>query len=166
MCRSHVTCEPESGNFEYRFMSQSQEIEPSQVVEILGELIAALAAFAAKVPSQTLMAMPGGIRPTLEMAESYEEIVYRFRERVGKSTFKVLNPFLLDSLEAFEGGRVFDAVTPLQQAVEQLVELHKEEKVTFTSAERDRIRDYYRRLGKILPETNKPEIDLPPPTSY
>ncbi|UCE62641.1 MAG: hypothetical protein JSU59_07050 [Nitrospirota bacterium] len=147
-------------------MSRPQDIEPSQVVEILGELIAALAAFAAKVPSNTLMAMSGGIRPTLEIAESYEEIVYRFRDRAGKSTFKVLTTYFLDSLEAFEGGRVFDAVTPLQQAVEQLVELHKEEKVTFTSAEQDRIREYYRRLGKILPETSKPEIDLPPPTSY
>ncbi len=147
-------------------MSRSQEIEPSQVIETLGELIAALAAFAAKVPSKSLMAMPGGIRPTLETAESYEEIVYRFRDKAGKSTFKNLTTYFLDSLEAFEGGRVFDAVSPLQQAVELLVELHKEEKVIFTSAERDRIREYHRRLEKILPETSKPEVDLPPPTSY
>jgi hypothetical protein len=147
-------------------MSRSQEIEPSQVVETLGELIAALAAFAAKVPAKSFMAMPGGIRPSLETVESYEEIVYRFRERAGKSTFKVLNTYFLDSLEAFEGGRVFDAVPPLQQAVEQLVEFHKEEKVVFTSAERERIRQYHRRLEKILPETSKPEVDLPPPTTY
>jgi hypothetical protein len=161
-----LNLKPETWNFEYLVMSQSQEIEPSQVVEIFGELIAAIAAFAAKVPSKSLMAMPGGIRPTLEIAESYEEIVYRFRDRAGKSTFKVLNTYFLDSLEAFEGGRVFDAVTPLQQAVEQLVELHKEEKVTFTTAEQHRIREYHRRLEKILPETSKPEVDLPPPTSY
>ena len=147
-------------------MSQPQDIEPNQVVEILGELIAALAAFAAKVPAKSFMAMQGGIRPTLEIAESYEEIVYRFRDRAGKSTFKILNTYFLDSLEAFEGGRVFDAVPPLQQAVEQLVELHKEEKVTFTSADQDRIREYHRRLEKILPETSRPELDLPPPTSY
>ena len=147
-------------------MSPSQEIEPSQVVEILGELIAALAAFAAKVPSKSLMAIPGGVKPTLEVAESYEEIVYRFRDKAGKSTFKVLSPYFLDSLEAFEGGRVFDAVRALELAVEQLVELHKEEKVTFTPAEQDRIRDYHRRLEKILPETSKPEVDLPPPTTY
>ncbi len=147
-------------------MSRSQEIEPSQVVETLGELIAALAAFAEKVPAKSFMAMPGGIRPSLETVESYEDVVYRFREKAGKSTFKVLNTYFLDSLEAFEGGRVFDAVPPLQQAVEQLVELHKEEKVEFTSAERDRIREYHRRLEKILPGSSKPEVDLPPPTSY
>ena len=73
------------------------------------------------------MAMPGGIKPTLEAVESYEEIVYRFRDRVGKSVFKILHPYFVESLEAFEAGRVFDAVPPLQQAVEQLVDLHNEE---------------------------------------
>jgi hypothetical protein len=147
-------------------MSRPQEIEPSQVVETIGALIASLSAFAAKVPSKSLMSMPGGMRPALEAVEAYEENVYRFRERSGKSTFKVLNAFFLDSLEAFEGGRVFDAVRPLQQAVEQLIELHKEEQVTFTAAERERIREYHRRLEKILPETSKPEVDLPPPSTY
>ena len=147
-------------------MSQSSEINPTQVVDTLGELISALATFAGKVPAKSFMAMPGGIRPTLEAVESYEEIVYKYRERAGKSTFKVLNAYFLDSLEAFEGGRVFDAVPPLQQAVEQLVELHKEEKVQFSTTDQDRIREYHRRLEKILPETTKPEVDLPPPTSY
>ena len=45
-----------------------------------------------------------------------------------ETTFKTLCPLLLDSLEAYEAGKVFDAVPPLQQAVEQLVEIHKEEK--------------------------------------
>lgn len=141
-------------------------MEPSQVVDTLGELIAALAAFAGKVPAKTFMAMPGGIRPTPEAVESYEDIIYRFRERVGKSTFKFLNTYFLNSLEAFEGGRVFDAVPPLQQAIEQMVELHKGEKVKFTAADQDRIRNFHQRLEKILPETSKPEVDLPPPTSY
>jgi len=131
-------------------MSRSQEIDPTQVVDILGELIAALAAFAGKVPAKTFMAMPGGIRPTPEAVESYEEIVYRYRDRAGKSTFKVLNSYFLDSLEAFEGGRVFDAVPSLQQAVEQLVELHKQERVKFTAADQDRIREFHRRLEKMV----------------
>lgn len=147
-------------------MSQPTEIEPSQVVDTLGELIAALAAFAAKVPAQSFMAMPGGIRPSPETVETYEEIVYRFRDRAGKSVFKTLNTYFLDSLEAFEAGRVFDAVPPLQQAVEQLVEFHKEETVKFSSDEQNRIRELKRRLEKILPEAHKPEIELPPPTTY
>ena len=147
-------------------MSQPTEIDASQVVDTLGELIAALAAFAAKVPAQSFMAMPGGIKPSLETVETYEEIVYRFRDRAGKSVFRTLNTYFLDSLEAFEAGRVFDAVPPLQQAVEQLIKLHKDETVKFAKAEQDRIREFLRRLQKILPEANKPEVDLPPPTTY
>ena len=136
-----------------------------QVLDALGELIAALAAFAAKVPSKSFMAIPGGIRPTPEAVESFEETVYRFRDRCGP-TYKILNANFIESLEAFEAGRVIDAVSPLLQGVEQLVALHKEEKVKFTSVEQDRIRDLHRRLEKILPEAGKPEIDLPHPTTY
>ena len=146
-------------------MSGANEIEPSQVIDTVGELIAALATFASKVPAQSFMSIPGGIRPTEEAVESYEETVYRFRDRAG-TTFKTLCPLLLDSLEAYEAGKVFDAVPPLQQAVEQLVEIHKEEKVTFSKSEQDRLRDLYHRLHKLFPEANKPEVDLPPPTSY
>ena len=146
-------------------MNQSREIEPSQVVDTLGELIAALSAFAAKVPAKSFMALPGGIRPTPEAIESYEDIVYRFRDKAGL-TYKVLNGLFVESLEAFEGGRVFDSVPPLLQSVEQLVELHKEGKIRFTQTEQERIREFHRRLEKILPEASKPEVDLPPPTSY
>ena len=146
-------------------MGKLHEIEPPQVIDALGELIAALTTFAAKVPAQSFMSIPGGIRPTEEDIESYEETVYRFRDRAGL-TYKGLSPLFIDSLEAFESGKVFDAVPPLQQAVEQLVELHKDEKVQFNKAEQDRIRDLYHRLHKLFPEANKPEVDLPPPTTY
>ena len=146
-------------------MSKSKEIEPAQVIDAFGELVAALATFAAKVPAQSFMSMPGGIRPTEEAVESYEETVYRFRDRAG-TTFKGLSPLFIDSLEAFEAGRVFDAIPPLQQGVEHLVEIHKEEKVDFTVSDQQRIRDLYHRLHKLFPEANKPEVELPPPTSY
>jgi hypothetical protein len=146
-------------------MSKPKEMEPSQMVDTLGEAIAALSAFATKVPAKSSMLIPGGIRPTPEAIESYEDIVYRFRDRAG-STYRVLTPFFIESLEAFEAGRIFDAVPPLQQAIEQIVELNHEEKVKFTFEDRERIRDFHRRLDKLLPETHKPEVDLPPPTSY
>ena len=59
-------------------MSGANEIEPSQVIDTVGELIAALSTFASKVPAQSFMSIPGGIRPTEEAVESYEETVYRF----------------------------------------------------------------------------------------
>lgn len=146
-------------------MSRESELEADQVIDTLGELVAALAAFAAKVPAQSSFMMNQNMRPTEETIEGYENIVYRFRDRAG-TTFRVLNAFFMDSLEAFEAGRVFDAVPPLLQAVEQLVELHKEEKVQYTAQQQNRIREFHQRLEKIFPEASSPEVDLPKPDSY
>lgn len=146
-------------------MSTAKGLTADQVIDTFGELIASLTAFAAKVPAKSVMAIPGGIRPNPEAVETYESIVYRFRDRSGM-TYRVLNTFFIDSLEAFEAGRVFDAVPPLLLAIEQLVELHKEEKVKYTSDQQNRIREFHRRLEKILPEKNKPEVDLPTPETY
>ncbi|MEC4674075.1 MAG: hypothetical protein VST68_07785 [Nitrospirota bacterium] len=146
-------------------MSEAKGFTASQVIDTFGELIASLSAFAAKVPAQSMMAIPGGIRPTMEAVDAYESIVYRFRDGAG-STYRVLNGLFVNSLEAFEAGRVFDAVPPLLQAIEQLVVLHEEEKVKFAAEDQNRIRDFHQRLEKILPETSKPEVDLPTPESY
>lgn len=145
-------------------MSREKGLEADQVIDTLGELVAALAAFAAKVPAQSSM-VNQSMRPTEETIEGYENIVYRFRDRAG-TTFRVLNAFFIDSLEAFEAGRVYDAVPPLLQAVEQLVALHTEETVKYTPQQQNRIREFHQRLEKILPEKNKPEVDLPEPDSY
>ena len=146
-------------------MTSKKEMDTVQVLDALGELIAALAALAVKVPATSFMAIPGGIRPTEEAIDKYETVVYRFRDQAGP-TYRVLYGFFVDSLEAFEAGRIFDAVPPLLQAIERLVDLHKEEKISFNSAEQNRIREFQQRLEKILPEANKPEVDLPTPETY
>lgn len=146
-------------------MSKEPKLEPGQVVDALGELISGLAAFAAKVPAKSMLALPGGLRPTPEAVEAYENAVYRFRDRVG-ITYKPLPPLFVESLEAFEAGKVFDAVPPLLQCVEQLVELHNQETIKFTPPQQQRLRDYHRRLEKLVPETTQSEVDLPAPESY
>lgn len=146
-------------------MAKEVKIEPGQVLDVLGELIAHLGAFAAKVPAKSVMALPGGLRPTEEAIEKYEETVFRFRDRAGL-LYKALPPLFVDSLEAFEAGKVFDAVPPLTQAVEHLVELHHQQTVTFTPSQQQRLREYHRRLEKIVPEATQPEVDLPTPESY
>jgi antitoxin component of MazEF toxin-antitoxin module len=72
----------------------------------------------------------------------------------------------VESLEAFEAGKVFDAVPPLLQCVEQLVDLHNQETIIFTPEQQQRMRDYHRRLEKIVPEAKQSEVDLPTPDSY
>ena len=145
-------------------MSPEKDLDTDQIIDTFGELVSALAAFAAKVPATSSM-VNQSIRPTEETIEAFEEVVYRFRNRSGM-IFRILNPFFIDSLEAFESGKVFDAVPPLLQAVEQLVELHKEEKVEYTDQQQRRIREFHQRLEKILPEASQPEVDLPTPESY
>ena len=146
-------------------MTPRKAMDSVQVLDAFGELIAAVAALAAQVPATSFSAIPGGIRPTEEAIEKYETVVYRFRDQSGPP-YRVLYAFFVDSLEAFEAGRIFDAVPPLLQGIERLVDLHKEEKVRFNSAEQDRIREFQQRLEKILPEASKPEVDLPTPETY
>ena len=146
-------------------MKKDPKLEPGQVVDTLGELIASLAAFGAKVPAKSILALPGGVRPTPEAVEAYEETVYRFRDRVGV-TYKTLPPLFVESLEAFEAGKVLDAVPPLLQCVEKLVELHNQGTVKFTPPQQQRLRDYHRRLEKLVPEATQSEVDLPAPESY
>jgi len=146
-------------------MSNKEPLQPGQVVDTLGELISSLAAFAAKVPAASRMTLPGGIKPVEEAVEVYEDIVYRFRDRAG-ATYKPIPPLFVKSLEAFEAGKVFDAVPPLLQCVEQLVDLHNQETIKFTPEQQQRMRDYNRRLEKIVPEAKQSEVDLPSPDAY
>jgi len=146
-------------------MSKNEPFQPGQVVDTLGELIACLSAFSAKIPAASRMALPGGVRPTEEAVDAYENIVYRFRDRAGK-TYKPLPPLFVESLEAFEAGKVFDAVPPLLQCVEQLVALHNQDTIKFTPEQQQRMRDYHQRLEKIVPEVKQSEVDLPTPDSY
>lgn len=92
-------------------MSREKDYDADQVIDTFGELLATLATFAAKVPATSFMVNQSGMRPTEETIEGYESLVYRFRDRAG-TTYKVLTSFFIDSLEAFEAGRVLDAVPP------------------------------------------------------
>ena len=146
-------------------MRNKEGLQPGQVVDTLGELLSSLSAFAAKIPAASRMTLPGGVKPTEEAVEAYEKIVYRFRDHAGV-TYKPLPPLFVESLEAFEAGKVFDAVPPLLQCVEKLVDLHNQETIKFTPEQQQRMRDYHRRLEKIVPEAKQSEVDLPTPDSY
>ncbi len=146
-------------------MSNQEPLQPGQVVETLGELIASLSAFAKKIPAASRMALPSGVKPTEEAVEAYEDVVYRFRDRAG-ITYKPLPPLFVKSLEAFEAGKVFDAVPPLLQGVEKLVDLHNQETIKFTPEQQQRMREYHSRLEKIVPEAKQSEVDMPTPDSY
>ena len=59
------------------------------VLDILGGLISALKTFGGKLPPVVhLSSLPGGIKPTPELIDTYETTVSRFRDQSGKSTYR------------------------------------------------------------------------------
>lgn len=136
----------------------------NDVLDLVGNLVSALRAFSAKVPAYSPTSiMPGGFKPTPEAVESYEQTVYRFRELAGKSVYKPLPPLCIESLEAFEAGRVYDAVQPLLIALDQLEQLIHDHDIQKAASDQERIKEYRAKLHRILPSTIKPEVDLPKP---
>ncbi len=146
-------------------MDKEEKIKPGEVLETLGELVASLSNFAAKGQVKSFESLPGDVRPTPDAVESFEDIVYRFRDRAGL-TYKPIPPLFIDSLEAFEAGKVFNAVPPLLQCIEHLVDLHNQDTIHFTPDQQQRVRDFHRRLEKIVPEATQSEVDLPTPDTY
>ena len=137
-------------------MTAKKEMDTAQVLDTFGELIAAaVAALAAKVPATSFMAIPGGIRPTEEALDTYEIVVYRFRDQAGPP-FRVLYRFFMDSVEAFEAGRIFDAVPTLLQG-DRAVGGPAQRRKSLFSVPQSRIafREFQQRLEKILPEASK-----------
>ena len=146
-------------------MGKEDAIEPGEVLDAFAELVASLSNFAAKGQVKSFESLPGDVRPTPEAVENFEDIVYRFRDRAGL-TYKPIPPLFIESLEAFEAGKVFNAVPPLLQCIEHLVDLHNQDTIHFIPDQQQRVRDFKKRLEKIIPETTQSELDLPTPDTY
>jgi hypothetical protein len=69
-----------------------------------------------------------------------------------------LNDQFLDSLEAFEGGKVLAATQPLLAVLDLLEVMQHDREITVTPAEEKRMTEYRATLNKILPG-NQPELD-------
>jgi hypothetical protein len=134
-------------------------VTTGEVLEVIGSLVSALKAYAAKLPAVVhLSVVPGGLKPAPEAVAVYEQAVYRFRAQSAGSAFKRLNEPLIDSLEAFETGAVLKAVQPLLLSLD-LVELMQHEKtITVAPSEEDRLRDYRNALHRIMPG-KEPELE-------
>lgn len=130
-----------------------------EVLDFLGSLISALKAFSSKLPPVVhLSNLPGGIKPTPELIDSYETTISRFREHSGKSMYRRLNDQFLDSLEAFEAGKLLGATQPLLTVLDHLEGLQHNQDITVTPVEEKRMAEYRAALNKILPG-NQPELE-------
>jgi hypothetical protein len=98
------------------------------------------------------------VKPKFEAVEEYEEIVSRFRSQSAGTSYKVLNDFFVESLEAFEVGRLLGSVQPLLSVLDHLERMQRDKEIEIGRIDEKRTGDYRSTLNKILPG-NKPELD-------
>ncbi len=134
-------------------------METQDVLDAIGGLASQLKSYAVKLPAiVSLTTVPTGIKPQLEAVEEYEAIVSRFRQLSAGTAYKYLNDSLVESLEAFEAGKLLGSVQPLLAALDHLERMQRDKEIGVRPADEKRITEYRTALHKILPG-NKPELD-------
>ena len=134
-------------------------MQTADVLDAMGGLVAQLKIYAAKLPPIIhLSAVPTAVKPKLEAIEEYEEIVSRFRSQSAGTSYKGLNELFVESLEAFEVGRLFGSVQPLLSVLDQLELMQRDKEIEIGRLDEKRAGEYRSALNKILPG-NKPELD-------
>jgi len=134
-------------------------MQTADVLDAMGGLVAQLKIYASKLPPIVhLSVVPTGIKPKLEAIEEYEEIVSRFRNHSGGTPYKGLNELFVESLEAFEVGRLLGSVHPLLSILDHLERMQQDKEITMGRIDQVRTGEYRSMLNKILPG-NKPELD-------
>lgn len=134
-------------------------MQTGDVLDAIGGLTSQLKIYAAKLPPIVhLTAVPTGIKPKLEAVEEYEEIVSRFRNQSAGTPYKGLNEPFIESLEAFEVGKLLGSVQPLLAALDHIDRMQRDKEIEVSRTDEKRIGEYRAALNKILPG-NKPELD-------
>ena len=134
-------------------------MQTADVLDTIGGLVAQLKIYAAKLPPIVhLSAVPVGVKPKFEAIEEYEEIVSRFRSQSAGTPYRGLNELFVESLEAFEVGRLLGSVQPLLSVLDHLERMHRDKEVEIGRIDEKRTGEYRSALNKILPG-NKPELD-------
>ena len=134
-------------------------MQTADVLDVMGGLVAQLKIYAAKLPPIVhLSAAPTSVKPTFESVEEYEEIVSRFRSQSARTPYKALNELFVESLEAFEVGRLLGSVHPLLSVLDHLERMQRDKEVDIGRIDEKRTSEYRSVLNKILPG-NKPELD-------
>ena len=134
-------------------------MQTGEVLDAIGGLSSQLKAYAAKLPAIVhLTVVPTGIKPKPEAIDDYEAIVSRFRNQSAGTAYKGLNEAFVESLEAFEVGKLLGSVQPLLAILDHLERMQRDLEITTDQADVRRIAEYRAGLHKILPG-NKPELD-------
>lgn len=134
-------------------------MQTGDVLDAMGGLVAQLKIYASKLPPIVhLSVVPTGVKPTVEAIEEYEEIVSRFRSQSAGTPYRGLNELLVESLEAFEVGRLLGSVHPLLSVLDHLERMQRDQEIEVGRIDQGRMGEYRSVLNRILPG-NKPELD-------
>jgi hypothetical protein len=133
--------------------------EVGEVLAVIAALVAALKTYRAKVPEVvSLSVLPGGLKPSPEAVEAYEQAIARFRALRPGAHFRPLNTLFIESLEAFEAGNVLRAAHPLLGTLDHLDLMQREKKLTLANSETKRLEEFRATLQRLLPG-NQPELE-------
>lgn len=134
-------------------------MDTSTVLETIGGLASQLKTYAAKLPAVVHMSVvPSGYKPKEEAVDEYEKIVSRFRSQSVGTAYKGLNELLIESLEAFETGKLLSSIQPLLAVLDHLERMQRDKEIEVGRLDEKRFVEYRTALTKILPG-NKPELD-------
>jgi hypothetical protein len=103
------------------------------------------------------------IKPSAAVVRQYEDAVYSFRNQKVSGAVKGIIQILLDSVEAFEGGRVLDAGRAVMLALEQFETAGKDLEVTITPEQAVALQCFRTQLFKLVvpsPELKQKRMDL------
>ena len=100
--------------------------------------------------SQQVKARSEPIKPQLVMIRQYETAVYGFRDQRLPGEVKGVSALLVESLDAFEAGRVLEAGRFVMQAVEQFEAAGKDAVVTITEEQIAKLGQFRSALFKMI----------------
>jgi hypothetical protein len=134
-------------------------MDTSVVLETIGGLTSQLKTYAAKLPAVVHMSVvPSGYKPKEEAVDDYEKLNSRFRSQSGGTAYKGLNELFIESLEAFEAGKLLGSIQPLLAVLDHVERMRRDKEIEVGRLDEKRLLDYRAALNKILPG-NKPELD-------
>ena len=104
-----------------------------------------------------------GMKPPASVVREYERAVYAFRDQRMPGAVKGISQLLVDSIDAFEAGRVLDAGRGVMLALEQFEAVGKDAEVTITPEQAAALGQFRTGLFKMVvpsPELKQKRMDL------
>src|SRR4029079_14032681 len=124
-------------------------MQTGDVLDAIGGLSSQLKSYATRLPAIVhLTVVPTGIKPQPESVDEYEAIVSRFRNQSAGTVYKGLNELFVESLEAFEVGKLLGSVQPLLAVLDHLEGMGRDKEIEIGRINETRTAEYRSTLNK------------------